>query len=71
MRLSGSQGVEYENGCLLRCRAVLSGRYLAEVSEVIIVSISLTMEAASTSYTSVNILNNPEGGHFRKSLFSL
>jgi hypothetical protein len=53
--ISGSNGGDYDDGCLLGCCAVLSG---------------LIMEAASTSETSVNVYhntrrNNPEYSHFQ------
>jgi hypothetical protein len=42
----GSDGGEYEDGCILSCSALYSGRRFADVSEM--------MKAAGTSETSVN-----------------
>jgi hypothetical protein len=47
--------LKYEDGCLLGCSAVLSGGSLPTFPSVIRATITLMMEAASTSETSVNL----------------
>jgi hypothetical protein len=63
--ISGSHGGEYEDDCLLGCCAVKSGR------DACIVLITLMMEAASTSETSVNFYQttrrqNPKDSHLQE-----
>jgi hypothetical protein len=70
--ISGSHGGEHEDGCLLDCCAVQSGRSLSTFKMRLLPPLSgrlvLIMGAASTSETSANFYqttprNNPEDGH--------
>jgi hypothetical protein len=69
-RIWGSHGGEYEDGCLLGCSAVQSGRSLPSFHRVLTASIiALMMEAARTSETAVNFYQTTRRYNSEEAIF--